>query len=605
MVRRMMGDKALPRTVVDSILSTTDGVPLFVEELTKTVVESGQLREAEDGYELRGSVIDLSIPATLRDSLAARLDRLAPDSKEVAQVAATIGRTCASDLLGYVAGRPPAELREALAQLCEAGILEQRGSSFARRYVFKHALIQEAAYRSQLNARRRELHGRVARALETQFPKEAESLPETLAHHFAEAGLNEVAGGYLLKASHKALGLTAISEAITHLSKGLELIGPLPSSESRDLLALRLHALLGTALMLGKGWAAPEAEAAYAAANALSHTAKDPNEAIWILWGIWVYHHVRGNMHQAIEVKESIRTAADQHADAQPQLIADMVAMQASFYAGQFEEAVGYCAAFAREFSSPHHRSLVNLYTVDLELVMLVHHSITAWMLGRPDEAAALAREAEQLARSLDHPYSLAWTLAWGSTAYLLRREREPLVSRLEEAIGIANRQGFSYITAMGAIMRGWVVGRYGAFSEGIAQMKDGLAAFQATGAGIVVPHFRTLLAEVLGNAGRLSEALDVLQQAQEQIERWGERWQLAEVHRVRGDVLAAMAGDDADLAGQSYEQSLAIATSQAATGWLLRTRESLDRLLDQRGKQERIREAAEPRGVLRTEAND
>lgn len=584
MIGEIVGEKPLPTNVMDSILAMADGIPLFVEELTRMVLDSGQLREHANRFELWGSAAGLSIPATLRDSLAARLDQL-PIGKDVAQVAATIGRTFSAELLGYVMRRRNFEILNALGQLCEAGILDLHGGATSRDYVFKHALIQEAAYRSLLNINRREIHRQVAEALEQHFPDEVAAVPEMTARHFAEAGLNEQAARYFLEASRKALRVTATSEAIAHLSKGLELIRACASSHTRDLLALRLHASLGTAVMLAKGWGAPEAEEAYEAANRLSHAAENAAELMWILWGGWVYHIVRGNMERSITASYRIRQAADHHQDETSRLVANMVSLQARFYTGRFQEAYTYCERTESVFRAAVHRPLINLYTIDLQLVSMVHRSILNWIMGRFDKALVVAAEAEALARSLQHPYSIAWALTWGSTAHLLQGELGPLAARLEEGIEIANNQGFSYVAALGTMMDGWVDGQQGAAADGIAKLRNGVTAFKATGAGIAVPHFRTLLAELLGNAGQSAEALNTLRDAASQVERWGERWQEAEIHRVRGDVLAATPGVDESLVEQSYRHALSIAESQRANGWRQRSYASLARFLRSRGR--------------------
>jgi class 3 adenylate cyclase/predicted ATPase len=584
MIGEIIGEKALPANVMESILAMADGIPLFVEELTRMVLDSGQLREHANRFELWGSAAGLSIPATLRDSLAARLDQL-PFGKDVAQVAATIGRTFSAELLGCVMHRRNFEIQNALGQLCEAGILDQHGSATSRDYVFKHALIQEAAYRSLLNINRREIHRHVAEALQQHFPDEVAAVPEMTARHFAEAGLNEQAAHYFLEASRKALRVTATSEAIAHLSKGLELIKACASSHTRDLLALRLHASLGTAVMLAKGWGAPEAEEAYEAANRLSHAAEDAAESIWILWGVWVYHHVRGNMERSITASYRIRQAADHHQDETSRLVANMVSLQARFYTGRFQEAHTYCERTESVFRAAVHRPLINLYTIDLQLVSLVHRSILCWITGRFDEALVVAAEAEALARSLQHPYSIAWALTWGSTAYLLQGELGLLAARLEEGIEIANNQGFSYVAALGTMMEGWVDGQQGAAADGIAKLRNGVTAFKATGAGIAVPHFNTLLAELLGNTGQSAQALKTLRDAASQVERWGERWQEAEIHRVKGDVLAATPGVDASLVEQNYRHALSIAESQRANGWRQRSYASLARFLRSHGR--------------------
>ena len=577
MISRMTDGKALPTAVLEAIIATTDGIPLFVEELTKTVMQSGQLLEIGDRYELRGSMLDLAIPATLRDSLAARLDGLA-SGKHVAQVAATIGRAFSPDLLQQVMQTPQNELATELSRLCDAGILHEQEAATGRRYVFKHALIQEAAYQSQLKTRRREIHARLGRVLEENFPREAQSAPDMLAHHFAEAGMPEDAARYTLSASRNALRLGATDETIASLNKGLRLIAPLPASPSRNLLELRLHASLGAALMMSKSWAAPEAEAAYTAASALSSAATDPIEAIWILWSVFVFNQVRGNLKQAETACERICEAAERHGDRSSRLIASMVSVQTAFYTGRFDEAAGHCAAVTRNFSPQNDRSLIMFYTIDLELVSIVHNALASWLVGRSGEALALAMRAERLAREIDHSYSMAWVLTWGSMVYLLHNDLRALQIRLEEGIGIADQHGFAYIGALGRMMRGWHRGRSGGLADGIAEMRDGLEAFRATGAGIVLPYFRTLLAELLAADGRSTEALELIEEAETQIERFGESWALAEVYRVRGDIFVKHRTTAA--AAQCYEQALAVAGRQNASGWQSPAHRSLTNML-------------------------
>jgi predicted ATPase len=305
-----------------------------------------------------------------------------------------------------------------------------------------------------------------------------------------------------------------------------------------------------------------------------------------------VYHHVRGNMERSITASYRIRQAADHHQDETSRLVAHMVSLQARFYTGRFQEAHTYCERTESVFRAAVHRPLINLYTIDLQLVSLVHRSILYWITGRFDEALVVAAEAEALARSLQHPYSIAWALTWGSTAYLLQGELGLLAARLEEGIEIANNQGFSYVAALGTMMEGWVDGQQGAAADGIAKLRNGVTAFKATGAGIAVPHFNTLLAELLGNAGQWAEALKTLRDAASQVERWGERWQEAEIHRVKGDVLAATPGVDASLVEQNYRHALSIAESQRANGWRQRGYASLARFLRSHGRHDEADQA-------------
>ncbi|HET6519516.1 MAG TPA: AAA family ATPase, partial [Geminicoccaceae bacterium] len=269
LVERVAGDKALPAEVLDQIVDKTDGVPLFVEELTKTVLESGMLVDAGDRYELDGPLAPLAIPATLRDSLTARLDRLAPVVKEVAQLGAAIGREFGRELLAAVSPLPQSELRAALDELVASELVLARGGPPGAIYMFKHALVQDTAYATLLKSRRRRLHARIARALEERWPETRASRPELLAHHYTEAGLIERAVPSWLEAGTEALGRSAVAEAAAHLGRGLELIPRLPASDDRDRVELELRVALGTAQMAHKGWPAAEVRAALEPARGL------------------------------------------------------------------------------------------------------------------------------------------------------------------------------------------------------------------------------------------------------------------------------------------------------------------------------------------------
>lgn len=354
-----------------------------------------------------------------------------------------------------------------------------------------------------------------------------------------------------------------LTEAIAYLNKGLALLEAMPDNPQHDLLALRLHASLGTTMMLAKSWAAPEAEAAYETASTLIHAATDHREAIWILWGIWVYHQVRGNMHGALAARDRLRAVARRHGDEVSTLIADMVSLQVAFYTGNFHECLAFCRTVEATFR-PEHRALISLYTIDIELVTLVHRSLARWILGDAQASLAAGGEAESRARRLAHPYSLAWTLTWGSTPYLLSGDLDALGKCLREGLHISESHHFSFIAAMAKIMLGWIAGRSGSLDAGIAQMERGLDALHATGAAIAVPHFRTLIAEFLGAASRTGEALAMLSAAERQVSSWNERWQLAEVYRVRGDLTGDLG---------CYQAARDVAAAQDARAWLARAK--------------------------------
>lgn len=577
LVANLTDQKTLPQPVVDAILGSADGVPLFVEELTRALVDSGRLRDMGDRYDLTGTSLDLTVPVTLHDLLVARLDRL-PAGREVAQVAAALGRSFSVKLLRGVAPTLGRKLSRDLAQLVEAGILEtEGGGGDDATYAFRHALVREAAYHSQLKARRREVHERTADVLEREYPALAELEPELLAHHHAEGGRPLAAATYLLRAGRRALQASATHEATTHLARGLRLLEALPHSPERDRTELRLQAILGTSFMQAKGWAAEEVASAYTAAANLSHAAEDTSEAIWILWGQWVYFQVRGRIDDALEASARIQVLADHERDGDAKLVADMIALQVLLYAGRFGESLARCESFTLRFDAGRHRGLTDLYSIDLELVCAVHHSIALWMVGDEAQADAVARRAEALAGTLHHTYSVAWCSIWGSLVDVLQGRLDHADARCQRGLRIAHEQQYAYVAALGEMMAGWIDGRRGDPERGADRIGAGLTAFCATGSEIVVPFFRTVQAELLLASRRAGEALALVEEALRRIEQWGERWPEAEVHRVRGNVLAA-AGAAGPLVETSFQRAIGIAERQGARGWQKRARSDLAR---------------------------
>src|SRR5262249_41065456 len=311
LVQRSAGGKALPAEILEQILARTDGVPLFLEELTKTVIESGLLREEDGHYALDGALPPLAIPTTLHDSLMARLDRLAP-VREVAQIGAAIGREFSYPLLSAVARQPDDRLKEALDKLVRAELVFGRGEIPEAVYTFKHALVQEAADASLLRGRRRQLHARIAEALEGAFPEVAETQPELVAHHYAAAALPAPAIDYYRRAADRAMAASANAEAIVHLTKGLELIDSLPASSERISREIDFRLALGAPLTATQGWASVEVEAAYTRARELCAGAGETPELFRSLLGLWMYHINRADIETASEISRDLFELAAQ-----------------------------------------------------------------------------------------------------------------------------------------------------------------------------------------------------------------------------------------------------------------------------------------------------
>ena len=315
MIEHVTGGKALPKEITDQIIDRTDGVPLFIEELTKTVVESGIVTEAGDHYALAGPMRPLAIPTSLQASLLARLDRLAP-TREVAQIGAALGRSFSYELISAVAGMPHQKLDEALDQLASAELIFQRGTPPDAEYTFKHALVQDAAYSTLLRSRRQQLHGRIATTLEAQFPDIVTAQPALMAQHSSEAALTEKAVGYWLKAGQQATARSAMTEAVARLQKGLDLLKSMSDTSARQQQELDLRITLGQALIATKSWAAPLVGETYARAHLLAEQLDRPDYLFPLLFGQVVFHHLRGEHKLALSLAQQMEEIGQTRGDA-------------------------------------------------------------------------------------------------------------------------------------------------------------------------------------------------------------------------------------------------------------------------------------------------
>lgn len=568
LVSRLMGDQALPEALAQQIENRTDGVPLFVEELTKSVMEQASRDEA-------GLPAASALPATLRDSLMARLDRHAV-AKEVAQIGAVIGREFAHELLEALFSQDAQQLDDGIQALLRSGLASRQDGDRGPVYVFKHAMVQDTAYDSLLKARREGLHAAIVQQLQARYPETVQHQPALLARHASAAGMASTAIPYWRRASEQAINRLALHEAAAHLQAGLQASEGLPANAERDQVELQLHASLGTVHMLGKGWAAPEVEQAYKRANELASAADKVDEAIWPLWGVCVYHQVRGEIGQAQAIGRRMGTVARQANSRHAWLVHNMMQTQLCFYGGQLPDVPAFCEQVEHGFNDPQDRNLIALYSTDLKLVSMVHGLHAQWIMGQVDDLDAAYAEIEQRALALAHPYSLAWARTWGVMAYLHAGDLDRLLPRLQAGWHQADEHGFAYVSALARFAMGWCRTQLGQVEDGIALMTQGLAAFQATGAGIVLPFFLTLMAEVWGQVDRVEEAMACLAQARELTDRGGERWHDAEWHRIRGDVLRRIPGVDQGEVRACYQQALALASTQQARKWQARAEAAL-----------------------------
>jgi predicted ATPase len=582
---RVTGGKVLPAEVLEQIVSRADGVPLFVEELTKAVVESGLLQSAGGRFELTGPLPPRAIPTTLHDSLMARLDRFAP-VKEVAQIGAVIGREFSYDLLAAVVDIPAKQLDQALGQLVSSELVFQRGTPPEAVYSFKHALVQDTAYQSLLQSKRHQLHAKIARMIEERFPEIAEARPELLAHHFTEAGLATKAIVYRQRSGERDLERSAYAEAISHLRQGLELLEALPDHPERVKQELSLRLTLGSALMATRGYADPEVGEMYLRARELCRELGEaPPQLFPALHGLYRFYHVRGRLQAAREAGEQLLKLAVSVQDSGLFIEAYRALGVPSFWLGDVPSALENLEQGARLYRAQKHRSHAFVFGTDPGVVCLSYASLALWHLGHPEQGCNRSCEALELARNLSHHHSVALALVWAAWLHQFRREPQAARRHAEAAIALCSEQGFPLFRSMGAILRGWALVQEGRGEHGRAQMRQGLADLRATGAGLWQPTFLSLIAEADGRIGQAKRGLEVLDEAMTMVERNDERLYEAELHRLKGELLLVSTPADPSEAERCFQIALEITGRQMAKSLELRAALSLAHLWAKEGR--------------------
>ena len=587
-------DKPLPADVVEQIVVRTDGVPLFVEELTKTVLELGLLTDAGDHYELSGPLPPLAIPATLHDSLIARLDRLGP-VKEVAQIGAVIGREFSHEQLTAVSPLAADKLGEALDQLVRSELAFRRGAPPKASYAFKHALIQDAAYQSLLKSKRQQLHARIAQALEERLTDAGETGPEVLARHLTEAGLAERAIPYWRRAGELAAARSADVEAIAHLSKGLELIATLPDFPEHLNEELALLLAIGGPLMANKGPAAQEVERTYSRASALCEQMGRSAELFPALRGLWSCYFVRGEYQRAYDLATQLVTLADEQEETR-RALARRALGATLFFLGRFADAataVNEGIAFDDAVAAWEDPAHLLLYTERAGVACRLYSAWALWYLGFPDGALQKVEAGLALAQRLAHASGLAFALIWAADVHIVRREFDVAHGRAEAAVEIARKHRMSAWFGHATVCRGVALVGLGQQAEGIAQIQTGLAAWHETGARSLDTQWLGFLAEAHLQAGKFDDALSTLDRATETAAATGECHYQAELHRLRGVVLAET-GESAEAASW-FQRAIDTARGQEAKSLELRAATSLARLWRDQGKRAQARDLLAP----------
>jgi tetratricopeptide (TPR) repeat protein len=595
MVSTLLDGKALPEALLEQILTRTDGVPLFVEELTKSILESGELKETGDHYEYGGSARAVTIPATLRDSLMARLDRFLP-VKEIAQIGAAIGREFSYELIAAVAPMPQAQLDDSLLRLSESGLAFRRGTPPDAVYTFKHALVQDAAYDSLLKSRRQELHGKIARVIEQRFPNVKTTEPEVLAHHLTAAGLTEVAIPLWQAAGELALKRMALTEAIAHLNHGLELVSAQLRSSERDASELGLRSLLGPAWQALKGWPTPEVGASLRPALALAKSLKRHDTLTSVFSGLFTNVLTQGRVAESLPWAQEMLDLAETTGDADLLIEGHIAACASYCYAGEFTKSVEHADKVLNLYNADKHHHLAVILNGDPKTVASTYASISTWVLGYPDRAKRLNDEKDMHARKRDHPFGLGFALSLGAHEFDHRFKHEDLRKRAEEIERLGRDNSLPVLWAMLApISYGEASIREGKPAEAIAPLKAAIAFREASGGKSRNPIINAFLAEAMALAGDLDNALHLIDEIIAQVERpgWEERLHYAEILRLKGWMLSLKG--DLEGAERNFLASLDWARRQQAKMWELRTSTSLARLWQRQGKRQDAYELLAP----------
>ena len=582
LITQIAGGKTLPDEVVFAIADRTDGVPLFVEELTKSVLERGLLREENDRYVLDRPLQPLAIPATLHALLLARLDRLV-SARGVAQIGAAIGRKFSYALLRAVSRLPEDEMQTAVGQLVASELVFQRGTPPDAVYSFKHALVQDAAHGSLLRKARQQLHAQIASALETHSPEIIESQPELLAQHYAEAGLVERAVAFWGKAGRRSVARSAMAEAAAQFQKGLDQLSLLPDIPERRQKELEFSSALGAALNVAKGSAALETGQAYARARALWEELGSPVEFVEVPCGQSRYHAHRGELDRAQSLAEDLLHLSRRRNDSAGLVVGHYSAGRNLMWVGSFASSRSHLETVLALYDPNSHHSLLRQTGIHPQLAAQAALGIVLFCLGFPDQALAQSNKAIAEARRLPHPPTLAMSLGMDALLLSIIGDVVGLEQRVDGLVAIATDQGFPFYRATGAIFRGWVKAKNADVTEGLSLVRSGSNAYCATGATVWMPLYIALLAGVCEIAGQIEEAAARLDQALQLVERTGERWFAAELDRQKGRLLLRQGHPEA--AEELYRKALSVAREQEAKLWELRAAASLARLWRDQGR--------------------
>ena len=589
MVAELSARHALPKELVDGVTERAGGVPLFVEEVTRLLLERGE----QGGIQ--------AIPPTLQQSLTARLDRLGP-AREVAQIGAVIGRGFSYALLRAVAGIADSALQTALDRLAEADILLVQGVPPESDYRFKHALIQDAAYENLLKSRRQVLHRRVGEVLRNEFADSAAAEPALLAHHFTQAGVGEAAAEWWGKAGKQSLERSALVEAAEQFTRALDLIATLPATPALRREQIKLQAALITPHIHVKGYSAPETKAAAERARLLIEQAEtlgerpeDPLLPFSVLYGLWVVNYTGFNGDALHERASQFLALAEKQGTTVPLMIGHRLAGVTLTSTGNITQGRAHFDRAFALYDAAEHRPLAARFGQDVRAAILSYRSLALWLLGYPNSALVDAEHALEDARDIGQAATLMYALGWTSVSQIFCGKYVTANALLDELVVLADEKGSLFWKAWGMVLQGCVLVLTEKAANAAEMLTSGIAALRSTGTTTMVPCYQSYLAKAYEALGQFDDAWRCIGEAMMAVEATKETWFEAEVNRTAGYIALMSPEPDPARAGAYFERALAVARQQQAKSWELRAAMSMARLWRDQGKRQQARDLLAP----------
>jgi class 3 adenylate cyclase/predicted ATPase len=599
MIDRVVGNEQLPANIRQDIIERTDGIPLFVEEMTKAVLEAESEGEARQAAATVPSPA-LAVPASLHASLMARLDRLGP-AKEVAQIGAAIGREFSHALLAAVVQKPDAELNSALDRLIAAGLLFRQGVPPHATYLFKHALVQDAAYGTLLREPRRALHARIAEALESRFSEIAQNQPELLARHCTEAGLIEKAAGLWGNAGQQSLARSALIEGVAQLGRALDQIATLPGTPALRREQIKLQVALITPLLHVKGHAAPETKAAaerarssIERAEALGEPPEDPLLLFSVLYGFWVANYLAFNGDVVRDLAAQFLAFAEKQGTTVPRMMGHRLMGSSLLYAGDIAESRGHLDQGIALYDPVAHRPLATRFAQDVGVTILLQRALALWLLGYPDAALADTSHALKDARQIGQATTLMAALLLTSLTHIFCGNYAA-VNAVDEVVALANEKGALFWKTAGMVFQGCLLALTGNASDAVQMMPSTITAVRSTGSTLLMPWYLTNLGRAYAELGQFDDAWRCIGEAMTAVGTTKETWCEADIHRIAGEIALKSPELDAAKAEAHFERAFAVARAQQAKSWELRAAMSLARLWRDQGKPDAARNLLAP----------